>query len=211
VPADCLISQLLLIAGFVLSYIAVQLPFLVLVNVAVILWGLAFPFHYRSFKTTGKTRHIHAAIVILALTLPLPFALVHLKDGFVAVVYPTSLCVGRNIDLTYYFVILPQSVLFCITAIILVFVLWIVFKVCPHRVLGGGGKVPPKHPSFPPKHPPPQKKKEPCLMLKLVYTETTAMHYCMLTSSKCIVSGFYFWVGLGGGELYSVTVSTRFC
>jgi hypothetical protein len=113
----------------VFSYVAMQLPFLVLVNSVVIFWGLAFPFSYRKQVMTGETWRVHLAIVLTALILPLPFAGVHLKDGFVGVEYPTTVCLGRNIDINYISFILPQSIMICISTILLILIFWTIFKV----------------------------------------------------------------------------------
>jgi hypothetical protein len=100
-----------------------------MVNAGLIFWGLTFPFHYRKTKDAGRTRHIHIVIALTSLILPLPFALVHLKDGFASADYPTTSCIGRSSDFNYYFFTLPESVMLCITAVLLVFVFRKVLKV----------------------------------------------------------------------------------
>ena len=105
-----------------------QLTYLALLNVAIIFWSLAFPFHFRKIRVAGMTR-IHIAIVVTALLLPLPLTLVHLKDGFVGIQQPTTLCFGRDTDSIYYFFTLPESVMLSATNILLILVFWKIFKV----------------------------------------------------------------------------------
>ena len=131
------ICSVLHFAGLVTSYCVIQQPFLALANAAITFWALAFPFHYRRVKISGRKCHIHIAIVITALLLPLPFALAHLKHGFVGEEYPIPLCLGRNSDFNYYFFILPQSMMICATTVLLVLVASILFKVTVVHFLCG--------------------------------------------------------------------------
>lgn len=74
-------------------------------------------------------RHLHVAIVVSAFIVPLPSALINFKDGFLGAEYPVPLCVGRNSDITYYFLTLPQSVFIGLSSAVLALVLWLIFKV----------------------------------------------------------------------------------
>lgn len=112
-----------------ISYGVLQQGYLILVNAAIIFWALVFPFHYRKLIVTGRTRYVHIAVVITALFLPLPFALVHLKDGFIGAANPVNACVGRNSNFNYYFFTLPQSILLCAATILLLLVGREIFKV----------------------------------------------------------------------------------
>ena len=112
-----------------MSYGVLQLGYLVVVNAAVIVWGLLVPFHYRKAKALGRTHYIHIAIIISALLLPLPLSLAHLKDGFIGLESPVTVCVGRNSDLSYYSFALPVSILFCTGTVLLVLVGREIFKV----------------------------------------------------------------------------------
>lgn len=98
-------------------------------NTAVIFWGLALPFKYRTMMRTGQMLYVHITILLIGFLLPLPFALPQLKKGFVGVEFPTPVCVGRDIDFSYYLFILPQSIMICASVILLVLVFRIIFKV----------------------------------------------------------------------------------
>ena len=92
-------------------------------------WAIGFPFSYRKFRLKNRVRSAHILCVIFALILPLPGALVHLKDGYVYPTTPVYACLGRNFELTYYTLIVPVSIALCTTACLLVLVFWKIFKV----------------------------------------------------------------------------------
>ncbi len=117
------------LAGIVFNYCSGQIC-VWLVNHAIFLfWAVNFPFRYRSFRISGKIRYAHVISVLLALTLPLPGALVHLKDGYFAARNPTIICTGRNTDYTYYVFVLPVSVILGITSYLLIVSGWKIVKV----------------------------------------------------------------------------------
>ena len=92
-------------------------------------WGVAFPFHFRRFKSEGRIKYVHVTTVIVVLLLPMIPALVPLVDGYAITLGPSDLCVGSNMDITYFTVILPISVLMATSSTILIILFWIVFKV----------------------------------------------------------------------------------
>ena len=53
---------------------------------------------------------VNITCVLLGVFVPLPFALAHLKDGFVNTTNPTIFCIGRNGDTVFYTLILPISI-----------------------------------------------------------------------------------------------------
>ena len=95
-------------------------------------WAVVFPFKYKEFQGLGKIRYAHIISVLVALILPLPAALVPLKDGFLSSRNPTLLCVGRNADYIYYFLVLPISIILGISSYLLVVTFWVIFKVSGH-------------------------------------------------------------------------------
>lgn len=90
---------------------------------------MRYPFNYRMFKLSGRIRYAHISSVILAVVVPLPAALVHLKGGYVITASPTLVCAGRNTDYNYYTFILPLSIILTITMCLLVLIFWTVLKV----------------------------------------------------------------------------------
>ena len=92
-------------------------------------WAVVFPFNYRQLRISGRIRYAHIISVVLAVVVPLPAALVHLKDGHIAFITPALLCQGRNRDYTYYTLVLPLSIIMCITSCLLVVIIWTIFKV----------------------------------------------------------------------------------
>ncbi len=92
-------------------------------------WGVKFPFSYRQLRVQKRIRYAHIISVILAVVVPLPGALIHLKDGYVSPNPPANACAGRNLDFTYYTFVLPISVMIGTTSCLLVLILWTIFKV----------------------------------------------------------------------------------
>ena len=110
----------------------------IMLHASFLFWGVAFPFHYRQMKVSKRLKYAHVISVVLAVIIPLPGALVPLKDGFVVTSYPALACAVRNTDVTFYTLIVPLSIFLAITAILLVFMFWKIFKV-QARSQGGGG------------------------------------------------------------------------
>lgn len=90
---------------------------------------MRYPFSYRVFKISGRIRYAHIISIILALVIPLPGALVHLKGGFVLTASPTVVCAGRSTDYNYYTIVLPLSIVLTITTCLIVLIFWTVLKV----------------------------------------------------------------------------------
>lgn len=85
-----------------------------------LLRGIAFPFFYRRIKEEGALKYIHISTVVIALVFPLVPALLHLIDGYGIAPAPISVCIGRNMAITYYSLVLPVSILFAITTTIFI-------------------------------------------------------------------------------------------
>ena len=100
-------------------------------HAAFLFWSVNFPFSYRQLRISGRIHYAHIISVLLALTLPLPGALVHLKDGYLIAFNfnPTIFCAGRNADYNYHTFYLPLSVFLCVTSCLLVLTCWTLFKV----------------------------------------------------------------------------------
>ena len=92
-------------------------------------WAVVFPFNYRQLRISGRIRYSHIISVVLAIVIPIPAALVHLKDGHNAGITEILACPGHNDDYTYYTLVLPVSIMLCTTLCLLVVILWIIFKV----------------------------------------------------------------------------------
>ena len=92
-------------------------------------WAVKFPFSYRNLLSSGRIRYAHIISVLLAVIIPLPSALVFLKDGFLNNRNPGIVCIGRNIDHIYYLLILPISIFDAVTSCLLLLIFWIVLKV----------------------------------------------------------------------------------
>ena len=132
VHVDTLIHEVIIIImllGCVFYYCLEQICMWGFLHAIFLFWAVVFPFKYRQLKISGRMRYAHIISVVLAVVIPIPAALVHLKDGHSARFTPTFLCPGRNLDYTYYTLILPASIVVCVTSCILVVILWIIFKV----------------------------------------------------------------------------------
>ena len=94
-----------------------------------LLRGIAFPFFYRRIKEEGTLKYIHISTVVIALVFPLVPALLHLIDGYSIAPAPISVCIGRNMAITYYSLVLPISILFAITTTIFILLSQKILKV----------------------------------------------------------------------------------
>ena len=117
-------------AGVAFNYAVVQGCTWAMLHAIFLFWGVVFPFSYRQLRISGRIRHAHIISIILAVVIPLPAGLIHLVDGYIFTANPAFACAGRNLDITFYTFILPISVIICITACLLVLILWTIFKVC---------------------------------------------------------------------------------
>lgn len=106
-----------------------QVTLLVTFHALGLCWGVAFPFHYRRFKTGGRIKYIHAFSVVLGLVLPAIPALLHLIYGYSIAIGPINVCVVRNIGVSYFTLTLPISVLMAMATSSLVILFWKLFKV----------------------------------------------------------------------------------
>ena len=77
----------------------------------------------------GKLKYIHLTTIFLGLFLPTLPALLHLKDGYTITDSPTTLCTGRNKDITFFALVFPSSVLIAISTAACVIIFWNVLKV----------------------------------------------------------------------------------
>ena len=108
----------------------VQLCTWVVLHAVFLFWGIKYPFSYRQLKILKRVRYAHVISIILAVVIPLPAGLIHLKDGYIASSNPSFACTGRNLDFTYYTFVLPISIVVGTTSCLLVLILWSIFKVC---------------------------------------------------------------------------------
>lgn len=115
-----------------------------LCHILAIYWGLKFPFHARTFRTTHRTRYLHIACVAVCMILPtIPVAATMIKYshgksfreavdgglGFGVVRFPPILCTGRDQDAMFYALILPVVVLLMFGMTVLIAIFWIIHKV----------------------------------------------------------------------------------
>ena len=92
-------------------------------------WSIVFPFHYRRFKTEGRIKYIHAFTVVVGLVLPVIPALLPLIDGYVIIPGQFNFCSGRNIDIIFFAVDFPASILVATSTTMLVIIFWKIYKV----------------------------------------------------------------------------------
>ena len=116
-------------AGVLFNYCILQILMWAVVHAIFLFWAVHYPFSYRLLRVSGKMRYAHIISVLLALIIPLPGALIPLKDGFITTRNPTLVCVGRNVGFTFYTLILPLSIIIGITLCLLLFTFWTLFKV----------------------------------------------------------------------------------
>ena len=125
----------LLCAGAVVSYSLVHLSVWAVLQAVFMFWSVAYPFSFRQLKITGKIRYAHIISILLALLIPLPSAFTQLAGGSVFTTNLVVPCLGRNRNYIYYTFILPISLLLGGGLVLLMLVIWILFKVGGHRGL----------------------------------------------------------------------------
>ena len=125
-PKSC---RLLLTIGIMNVYIVAQVILLTVFHALGIGWSILFPFHYRRFKATRKIKFIHVATIVLGVVVPIIPALLLLLHGYTITSGPFGYCVARNIDTTYFTLVLPLSILMAITTSVFVILFWRILKV----------------------------------------------------------------------------------
>ena len=93
-----------------------------------ILWGMKFPFHARAFQQKAHFKYLHIGIVAVAILLPsVAVAAVIGTGGSAAPFSPPILCVAKSIDVMFYTIIPPGSLLYGIgiTLIVQIFLILI--------------------------------------------------------------------------------------
>ena len=122
-------------AGIVFFYGLFQLAVWWFCHVVSLFWGIQFPFHARSFKTTGRIKYIHITMVIVGLVLPtLPVVVAFTPgnpntSGFGLTRFPPILCTSLQRDPSFYSLVLPINILLAIGVPLVIIVFWTIHKV----------------------------------------------------------------------------------
>ena len=117
--------------GFVFNYNIQQIPLWGLIHAVFLVWVVRDPFGYRRSVKNGRMRYAHIISVVLAVVIPLFGPCILLRDGYVVTSFPSLVCVGRNLDVTYYTIILPVCLIAATMSSLLLVFFWTMFKV--HR------------------------------------------------------------------------------
>ena len=118
-------------AGFVETYAIIHGTLWWVLNICAIFWKVQFPFHSRYYDKTNQTIYIHIGCVIIAIVLPLFSAFaVLLKGGFTIPRFPPVACVGRDVDVNFYTVVGPTTLLFALGTTVLLLIFWRIRRVC---------------------------------------------------------------------------------
>ncbi len=126
-------------AGVVFYHILLQLLLWWLFHVTMLFWNIRFPLHARIFKESHPStmKCIHIACVTLALLVPcIPVIAAFATGGFFNSSYPALLCIGRNIDATFYSLVVPLIITMQIGVTMLIVIFWTLHKVwcCKHAL-----------------------------------------------------------------------------
>ena len=101
-----------------------------LVHVTVLYWGIRFPFHARSFETSGKNKYIHLTAVVLGLCLPaMPPIIVGSFGDPTLIRFPVLVCSSGKAGMSFYSTILPSAVLQTVGCSILILIGWTISQV----------------------------------------------------------------------------------
>ena len=80
-------------------------------------------------KTEGKLKYFHITTVLIALFFPTLPALINLRDGYTMADTPTTLCIGWNVAVIFFALVLPLSVLIAVATSTLIIMFWKILKV----------------------------------------------------------------------------------
>ncbi len=116
-------------AGVMLAYSVWQVCVLIMMYIAFMFWAVLFPLSYRQLKISGKIRYAHIISVVLAVVVPLPGALIILKEGYTLTPNPPYTCIGRDADYNYYAFTLPICVICATTTCLMAIIFWTILKV----------------------------------------------------------------------------------
>ena len=118
------------LAGVVFIYTVLQKVVWWFVHVAVTFWGILFPFHYQTYKTSGKIRHVHRIAIAVGLLLPLiPVIAAFGTGGYAINTPPTLTCVPSDRDAIFYGIILLPAVMGLAGLTFQILIFWKLFKV----------------------------------------------------------------------------------
>lgn len=82
-----------------------------LCHIAVILWGIAYPFHARKTLDNRKSsNYLHLALLVVSFLLPATVTACTFSTGDYITRFPPVLCTSEEPIATYYFLILPLTV-----------------------------------------------------------------------------------------------------
>ena len=116
--------------GIIYYYIFWQSVIWWLCHVAVMLWGLRFPFQARRFKVAGKAKYLHTTVLVLGLLLPIiPVAAALGTGRFTLARLPPNRCDARNSNATFYASSVPIGCMIATGITLLVLLFWTIFKV----------------------------------------------------------------------------------
>ena len=93
-------------------------------------WSVAFPLSFRQLKVSGRIHHAHIVSIVLAVIIPVPAALIHFSGGVVNITSSVFPCFGRNTCRYFILLICPASQYQYSCFNVLLFIIWILFKVC---------------------------------------------------------------------------------
>jgi uncharacterized membrane protein (UPF0182 family) len=115
--------------GFVFQYALGNLCTWVFLHTVFLFWGVVFPINYLQLRNSKKLHYAHVISVIVAVVVPLPLPFAHLKGGYVPTRSPAITCIGKNLDYSFYFFVLPFSIILATSTCLLVLVFWTILKV----------------------------------------------------------------------------------
>ena len=76
-----------------------------------------------------KLKYFHITTVLIALFFPMLPSLILLHDGYIMANARTTICLGRSVEVTFFALILPLSVLTALATSALIIVFWEILKV----------------------------------------------------------------------------------
>ena len=118
------------VSGSLFFYCLMLLAIIWICHVAVVFWSVRCPLQANSFKNSHRMKYVHAAIILLAITLPVvTVAAAFASGGFVNARFPPLLCLPQSVPASFYALILPISIILPSGVSLLLALFWTIHKV----------------------------------------------------------------------------------
>ena len=116
--------------GILFPYLFGQMILWWFCHVALLFWGIKFPFKAKHLEVTGKNKYIHVTVFLVGIILPIvPATLAGTLGSPTIVRFPSVICATTTSGVSFYSIILPSGILIVAGSSLLVLIFWMLSKV----------------------------------------------------------------------------------